>query len=510
MEEGYEEREPQQVKGASIQPQKIREEEGYEAIETDPQTVELTQEGELDAGPDYGEGATGPIPEDRADLEVQEKVVPARTVGDVVVSVDEPVAEEVSSPAAMLPSEMASRSMESLMHEVTEQYRSPRRGDILEGTIVRVDKDGILVNIGTKSEGIIPAYEIQSFTPEEQAQIRVGSEILVYVFNPEDQNGHVVISLMRARAERSWRNVQKHMAQGDIIEAEVIDYNKGGLIVNVDNIRGFVPMSQVVGLRQNMGAEVEIESKLGAMVGQRIPLKILEVNRRRSRLILSERAAIQERRSQRKEQLLAELREGEIRRGKVSSICDFGAFIDLGGADGLVHLSELSWSPVAHPSSVLRVGEEVDVYVLGVDREKKRIALSLRRIQPEPWARVSEKYNVGDLLEVTITKLANFGAFARLENGIEGLIHISELADGRVVHPRNIVKEGDCLSARIIRLDPARRRIGLSLRQAREEAVGVEIREPVAVKATEQALGEVEEQHAIVEEVSQTMEDVAE
>jgi small subunit ribosomal protein S1 len=216
-------------------------------------------------------------------------------------------------------------------------------------------------------------------------------------------------------------------------------------------------------------AEEDLEKRMAEMVGRTIPLKVIEVNRSRNRLILSERAATQEMRVQRKEQLLDELREGEIRHGRVTSICDFGAFVDLGGADGLVHLSELSWSQIGHPSEVVKVGDEVDVQILGVDRDKKKIALSLRRSQPGPWTRVADRYKVGDIVTGKITKLTNFGAFARIEDGVEGLIHVSELADARVPHPRNVVKEGDTLTLRVIRIDAERRRLGLSLKQAQEE-----------------------------------------
>lgn len=358
-------------------------------------------------------------------------------------------------------------TMQGLMNEVDNEYRTPQRGDVLDGVVVSVDRDGILVDIGTKSEGLIPGHEAQQYLDRDE--IHVGDEVLVYVVHPENQDGHVVLSLNRARAERGWRTMQKQLDEGEIFEAEVIDYNKGGLIVNADGVRGFVPMSQVAGVRLDSSSEEEIKEKLATMVGQKVFVKVLELNRRRNRLILSERQAIQERRGLRKEQLINELHEGEVRHGRVSSLCDFGAFIDLGGADGLVHLSELSWRQVSHPREVLKVGDEVDVYVLNVDREKKKIALSLRRLQPEPWTTVAERYNVGDLVKGTITKLATFGAFARVEDGIEGLIHISELADGHVAHPRNVVNEGDVVTLRVLRVEPARRRLALSLKQAEQD-----------------------------------------
>lgn len=352
-----------------------------------------------------------------------------------------------------------------LMDRLERNYRTPQRGEVLDGVIVSIDKDGALVDISTKSEGIIPAHELQS-AQEMDGELKVGDEVVAYVVQTENKDGHVVLSLRRARAERGWRQVQKRFEENATIEAEVVDCNKGGLIVNVNGLRGFVPASQVAGFRQSSSEREEVDEKLAAMVGSHIPLKILEINRRRNRLILSERAATQELRQKRKEELLHELEPGQLRHGRVTSICDFGAFVDLGGADGLVHISELAWSPTAHPSEVVSVGQEVDVQVLSVDREKKKIALSLRRAKPEPWSTVAQKFAVGDEVKAKITKLASFGAFARVQDGVEGLIHISELSDDRINHPKNVVKEGDEITVKVIRVEPERRRLGLSLRQA--------------------------------------------
>jgi small subunit ribosomal protein S1 len=250
----------------------------------------------------------------------------------------------------------------------------------------------------------------------------------------------------------------------EVIVADVTNYNKGGLLVNLDGVRGFVPASQVTEIRG--GDEASKQADMARLIGGTLPLKVIEINRHRNRLILSERQAVQERRDVMKERLIEELTEGEVRKGRVSSICDFGAFVDIGGADGLVHLSELSWSRVRHPSEVLRVGQEVDVYVLGINAQEKKIALSIKRTQAEPWSRVATAYEVGQLVRGTVTQLANFGAFARIEDGIEGLVHVSELVDDRVTHPKQVVSEGDDLLLRIIRIDPQRRRMGLSLRRA--------------------------------------------
>jgi len=341
-------------------------------------------------------------------------------------------------------------------------FRMPNRGDILEGTVVKIDPDQILVDIGFKSEGVVPGAELERIKPET---IKVGDQVLVYVVNPEDKSGNVVLSLIRAQLERDWRNAEKLFESGEIFEATVSGYNRGGLIVRLGKVRGFVPASQLSSATREGNEEVQSDD-LAKLVGQKLKLKIIELDRGRNRLILSERAAIREWRRQQKERLLAELQEGDIVRGAVSSLCDFGAFVDLGGADGLIHLSELSWGRVSHPSEVLKVGDEVEVYVLKVDRKERRIGLSLKRLQPDPWSQVEEKYSIGQLVEGTITKLTNFGAFARLKDDeIEGLIHISELSDERVTHPKEVVKEGDVLTLRIIRIDPERRRMGLSLRK---------------------------------------------
>lgn len=360
-----------------------------------------------------------------------------------------------------------SAEMESLIGDAGQGLREPHRGDVVEGVIAQISHNGILIDIGTKSEGVVPPPEAQSLIDE--GVVSVGESVLVYVVQPENQEGQTVLSMRRAGFERGWRTAQRHLDAAETFETRVVDFNKGGLIVDADGVRGFVPLSQVVSVRADGATEEQLQDKLAAVVGQSIAVKVLEVNRKRGRLILSERQAAYERRGQAKEQLVSSLKEGEIRRGRVSSLTDFGAFVDLGGADGLIHLSELSWTSVPHARDILQLGDEIDVYVLGVDRENKKIALSLRRTTPEPWATAGEKYHAGDLVRAQITKLAAFGAFARLEDGIEGLVHISELSDTHVLHPRNVVKEGDVVTLRILRIEPERHRVGLSLRQADQE-----------------------------------------
>jgi len=346
--------------------------------------------------------------------------------------------------------------MEQFLNDPSHDYKSLKYGDVMDGVIMHLDREEILVDIGSKSEGIVPSREYSSLTSDERSALAVGDTILVFVVQPENQEGHAVVSIDRARQEKSWRRLQELHEANEVIEAEVTNYNKGGLLVNLDGVRGFVPASQVSEIRG--GDEASKQADMARLIGTMLPLKVIEINRHRNRLILSERQAVQERRDVMKERLIEELTEGEVRKGRVSSICDFGAFVDIGGADGLVYLSELSWSRVRHPSEVLRVGQEVDVYVLGINAQEKKIALSIKRTQAEPWSRVASAYEVGQLVRGTVTQLANFGAFARIEDGIEGLIHVSELVDDRVTHPKQVVSEGDDLLLRIIRIHPQRQK----------------------------------------------------
>ncbi len=375
--------------------------------------------------------------------------------------------EEATSAASVADDDRSPTSlMEEFLSDPSHDYRVLNYGDVMEGQIMHVDRDELLIDIGSKSEGIIPAREFSSLSDEDRARLTVGDRVLVFVVQPENQEGQAVLSIDRALAEKSWRRLQEIYEAGEMLDAEVTNYNKGGLLVNLDGVRGFVPASQVTEIRG--GDDGSKQADMARLIGTKLPLKIIEINRHRNRLILSERQAIQEKRDVMKERLIEELHEGETRRGRVTSITDFGAFVDIGGADGLVHLSELSWSRVKHPSEVLNVGDEIDVYVLGINAQEKKIALSIKRTQPEPWSRVAAIYEVGQLVMGTVTQLANFGAFARIEDGIEGLIHVSELSEQRIGHPRQVVSEGQDLILRIIRIDPARRRMGLSLRRALE------------------------------------------
>ena len=363
--------------------------------------------------------------------------------------------------------EDATMDMGALLEmEERGQIRSLRRGEVVEGKVISVNRDGVIVDIGSKSEGLIPVNEMHSLGADPLSRIEVGDPIVAYIVQPETHEGEVLLSVDRARGEKGWRELQVLFESGESFEAEVTGFNKGGLLVNVEGVAAFVPLSQLVALRPDRNDTSG--ASLAHAVGKPLRLKVIELNRRRNRVILSERGALQEWRSQQKERLLDELEEGEIRKGRVSSIRSFGIFVDLGGADGLVHLSEISWDRSKAPEEIFNVADEVEVYVMKVDSEKKKIALSIRRAQPAHWDGIVDKYQVGDVVPGIVTKLAAFGAFARIEGPVEGLIHVSELVERRIAHAQEAVSEGDVLPLRIIRIERDRHRLGLSLKQARE------------------------------------------
>ena len=355
-------------------------------------------------------------------------------------------------------------SMEKLLQEEGLNLDFPKQGEIRTGVIASIGENEILVSVGTKSEGVISGKEKEQIPAETLANFNVGQEIPVYVLNPEDPSGNLVLSYMRAREENDWLDAENMKASGATYEGKVIGYNKGGLIVPLGLLRGFVPASQVSVMRRVEGEE-SADTRWSKMVGEPIKVMVIEVDRARHRLILSERSALQETRETIKDRLLDELQEGDIKSGRVTSLADFGAFVNIDGADGLVHLSEISWERIEHPSEVLKVGQEVKVKVIAVDQERKRIGLSIRQLLPDPWTLKVSSLKEGQLVEGTITHLTKFGAFAKLDEELEGLIHISELSDQRINHPKEVVKEGDVVTLRVIKVDPERRRIGLSLRK---------------------------------------------
>jgi small subunit ribosomal protein S1 len=366
--------------------------------------------------------------------------------------------------------EPEAQSSETMMGDLLQEAQNtdvPKRGEIRKGTVARVTPSEVLVSIGTKSEGIISARELERMDEAARSKLQEGLEIWVYVVNPEDSQGNVLLSLSKAQEETDWQQAEELRAGQTVYNGHIDGFNKGGLIVKVNNLRGFIPASQFSLSRRHRSEGETPDQKWSRMVGEPICVKIIEVDRARNRLILSERAAAKESRESQKDRLLGELQEGEIRTGHVISLANFGAFIDLGGADGLVHLSEISWKRINHPSEVLKVGQAVKVKVLGMDRERKRISLSMKLLEEDPFTVATKSLKEGQLVTGTITKLMKFGAFAKIEGleDIEGLIHITELSDTRIEHPKEVVQVGKSLALRVVKIDPETRRIGLSLRR---------------------------------------------
>ena len=366
--------------------------------------------------------------------------------------------------------------MQQLLDEM--EFKSLRRGEIVEGTVMRADPEGIYLDIGHKEEGFIPPNEMRTLESGQLEAINEGDPLIAFVIRPDSQDGPI-LSIDKAKGEEGWRDLQKYMEADETIEGKIIGFNRGGCILEVANVQGFVPMSQLVTISHdnfNQSSEGDADtadsSEGSEFIGSPLTVKVLEVNRSRNRAIFSERSAMREQREAQKAALIEELHEGEIRKGKVTGISNFGAFVDLGGADGLIHISELSWGMVNSPEEIVNVGQELDVYVLRVDRDTMKIALSLRRMQPEPWDTIYDRYQVGDVVSATVTKLADFGAFARLEDSIEGLSHVTELTNAVVTHPREVVSEGDAIKVKILRIEMERKRLGLSLKQADETDSG--------------------------------------
>ena len=358
-----------------------------------------------------------------------------------------------------------SNNMAALLEQEGLGIDFPSQGEIRDGVIASMSPGQILVSVGTKSEGVISGKELEQIPEEEMREFEVGKAIPVYVINPEDSSGTLVLSYVRAREETSWKEAEDLIESKAVQHANIIGYNKGGLIVPLGVLRGFVPASQIsLSRRAAMTGETP-DQRWGKMVGEEIDYIVIEVDRSRRRLILSERAASGETRESVKDRIIADITEGDVRKGRVTSLADFGAFININGADGLVHLSEISWERIKHPSEALEVGQEVEVKVISVDREKKRIGLSIRQLQNDPWSKIVEKYTVGQLVTGKITRLTKFGAFARLEENLEGLIHISEISDRRIEHPKEVLNEGDEVTLRVIKIDPGDHRIGLSIRK---------------------------------------------
>jgi small subunit ribosomal protein S1 len=333
-------------------------------------------------------------------------------------------------------------------------------GDVVNGEVVRIDKDEVLVDIGYKSEGVIPSNELsirRSVDPADE--VSLGEQVDALVLTKEDQEGRLLLSKKRARFEKAWRKIEAAAESGEPVEGTVIEVVKGGLILDL-GVRGFLPASLV---------DIRRVHNLDEFKGDTLECKVIELNRSRNNVVLSRRAVLEEERKEVREQILGRLQPGMVVEGKISNIVDFGAFVDLDGIDGLIHISELSWSHVNHPSEVLSVGETVRVKVLDIDRERQRISLGLKQTQEDPWRRVLDEYKPGDALQGKVTKVVAFGAFVEIVPGVEGLVHISELAEHHVENPSEVVSPGDEVWVRILEIDESRRRISLSVKRAESQ-----------------------------------------
>jgi small subunit ribosomal protein S1 len=347
-------------------------------------------------------------------------------------------------------------------------YEPPRRGQMRRGIILKLEAQGIIVDIGLKRDGFIPRTDVEQLEEETFSTLKPGQEVETRILRPQDQDGIHILSLYQARVEQEWIKAREMWESGEIFSGQVVGCNRGGLLVKFGHLQAFVPASHVSTWPRGKSASGPDQARFVEQIGQELPLKIIEVNRDKKRLILSERLASGEVRREEAEKLWSELVEGEVRRGKVCHLTNFGAFIDLGGMDGLIHISELAWTTVRHPGDVVQVGDEIDVYVLKLDLERKRISLSLKRLQPNPWVSAYKNYAADQLVTGTVTNVVDFGAFVALEGGLEGLIHVSELADPPPEQPRDLVKPGDRLVVRILNIDVFRQRLALSLKSAPE------------------------------------------
>jgi len=356
-------------------------------------------------------------------------------------------------------------TMEELLAGIEGEERAvrpPRSGEVVEGVVASVSGDEALVDLGGRSAGVLSLREASG----EGTDVAVGDRVVAAVVQPEGPDGRVVLSTRRVRSRLQWTRMSELARSGELVEAEVVEANRGGLVVDL-GLRGFVPLSQLASVGNLGGPErTTVPDALRDYVGKRLPLKVIEADQRRDRLILSEKAAAQDLRRRRKEEASSQLEEGQVLDGTVTSVTTFGVFVDVGTADGLVHRSEITWDKGIEPSTLHRAGESVRVLVTGVDRERGRISLSIKRLEEDPWVQAPHELAVGTDVDATITRVMPYGAFARVTTGIEGLIHISEIAPRRIASPAEVVHLGDLVRVRVVAIDPERRRLSLSVRQA--------------------------------------------
>jgi small subunit ribosomal protein S1 len=403
------------------------------------------------------------------------------------------------------------QQLEDYLAQEEYDYQLPRRGDIHKGIVIEIGSQGAIIDAGFKRDGIVQIEDMDRLDDETREGIQPGDEISVAVDDPRDGDGRLILSIYQALVQEDWLKAETMMKENELYEGEVSGYNRGGLLVPFGRIRGFIPASHVVGMPRGLRGE-ERRQRLEEMVGEEVGLKIIEVDRQRRRLIFSQRQARRAWQRVQRARVMEELKEGETCEGTVTGITDFGAFVDLGGADGLIHISELSWKQVDDPREVVEIGDEVEVYILNLDWKRKRIALSLKRLQPNPWSQVPERYQENQLVEGKVSRVLDFGAFVELDIGVEGLLHISEMTGTSQLSPEEIVEQGEKVLVKILSIDTHKERIALSARQVhRDEWERWMTENKIAPEAQEEEEAEVEAKaEAEVEEVEEKAEEEAE
>jgi small subunit ribosomal protein S1 len=363
-------------------------------------------------------------------------------------------------------SELNGQSEFEQLLESSFAYTPPRRGEIRNAIILQIESREIIVDMGAKQDGIVPAQDIERLDSDVKNGLVVGAEVPVYVLNPRDQDDNLIVSINMGLQQYDWEKARQLLTSEDVVQVSVTGHNRGGILVRWNRLEGFIPSSHLV----SVNLANERSSAWNEFASKPLGVKVIEVDQDRRRLIFSEREAQKEWRAQQKARLLSELKEGDVVKGTVTGLRDFGAFVNLGGADGLIHVSELAWHRVDHPRDVLKVGDEIDVYVLTLDRGSNRIALSRKRLLSDPWEDADKRYHEGQLVDGTVTNVVDFGAFIALDNGLEGLLHLSEMGDGSLKEPYSYVKKGDRLSLRISHLEPEKRRVGFTQRWGTDAA----------------------------------------
>jgi len=363
-------------------------------------------------------------------------------------------------------SELGGQSEFEQLLESSFAYTPPRRGEIRNAIILQIESREIIVDMGAKQDGIVPAQDIERLDADVKSGLVVGAEVPVYVLNPRDQDDNLIVSINMGLQQYDWEKARQLLTSEDVVQVSVTGHNRGGILVRWNRLEGFIPSSHLV----SVNLANERSSAWNEFASKPLGVKVIEVDQDRRRLIFSEREAQKEWRAQQKARLLSELKEGDVVKGTVTGLRDFGAFVNLGGADGLIHVSELAWHRVDHPRDVLKVGDEIDVYVLTLDRGSNRIALSRKRLLSDPWEDADKRYHEGQLVDGTVTNVVDFGAFIALDNGLEGLLHLSEMGDGSLKEPYSYVKKGDRLSLRISHLEPEKRRVGFTQRWGTDAA----------------------------------------